>query len=603
MAKLRPSASAIFFYEYRKPVLAILRFLVFIVSILSVGTFVYYHGFIHTEEEKVWLVNLNRFIFLFFIFNYLVRLLFTFRRARFVRETWIEAVLLSIIFYDIVNEFLFGFKLLEGAVNILHLPHIISFYTASIQMYLLYLVAREFIRGVSRNFRSVKLRPAVLFISVYLLLILAGSVLLMLPGLNRDGVMLNYTDALFTSVSASCVCGLQVQNISVFFNIKGQLLILMLIQLGGIGIVSFATFFASFIRKGISLKHQSLLQSVFNAESPEGSMFQWKQVILVTFIIELASAIMLYILWHSSIKWYSEAQLVYYSVFHAVSGFCNAGFSLFPDNFRNEAVSHLYILHLGMGAVVFMGSLGFPAIRDIFSVSALRERMSKPWKHLKISTRISLNTSLLILFVGTCLLLFFEKENLLKGMNAMEGIITALFQIVNARTGGFTTINLSNAAMPTLLILCAVMFIGASSGSTGGGIKTSTFAVVASAIVAGMRNRQTIQINKRNINQTLILKALTIYIIASLIVFFSVVLIIAAQPDLPFIQVLFEAVSSFSNVGYSTGITKSLTEFSKYVLIFNMFVGRVGILSITYALSVRKDESKYTYPDTHLMIG
>lgn len=603
MANLRPSAAAIFIYEYRKPVLAILRFLVFIVSILSVGTFVYYHGFNHTQEEKTWLLTLNRFIFLFFIFNYVVRLIFTFRRTLFVRETWVEAVLLSIIFYDLVNEFLFGYKLLEGFVNILHLPHIISFYTASIQLYLLYLVAREFIRGVSRNFSGIKLRPAVLFIAVYLVLIIVGSVLLMLPGLNREGVMLNYTDALFTSVSASCVCGLQVQNISVFFNIKGQLLLLLMIQLGGIGIVSFATFFASFIRKGISLKHQSLLQSVFSAESPEGSMFQWKQVILVTFVIELASALMLYILWHSSLQWYSETQLVYYSVFHAVSGFCNAGFSLFPDNFRNSAVNNLYILHLGMAAVVFMGSLGFPAVRDIFSVRNLRERMSKPWKHLKISTRISLNTSLLIMFAGTLLLVLFEKENLLKGMNSMEGIITALFQIVNARTGGFTTVDLSHAAMPSLLILCAVMFIGASSGSTGGGIKTSTFAVVVSAIVAGMRNRQVIHINKRNINQNLILKALTIYIIASLIVFFSVVLMVMSQPDLPFINVLFEAVSSFSNVGFSTGITTSLTDFSKYILIFNMFVGRVGILSITYALSVRKDESKFTYPDTHLMIG
>lgn len=602
MKKSRPSAIAIFKYKYRQPVLSVLRFLIFIISILSIGTFVYYHGFTHTLEEKEWLRNINRAVFLFFIFNYSVRLFFSLRRPEFIYSTWVEAILLSILLYDIVNEWLFGFTLLEKVFEVFKLPHLISFYTALIQLYLLFLVAKEFIKGISRNFSTVKLRPATLFITAYLMMIVLGSVLLMLPGMNHTGQPLNYLDALFTSVSASCVCGLQVQDIATFFNTKGQLIILALIQLGGIGIISFATFFASFIRKGMSLKHQSVLKTVFDSESVEGSSFQWKQVIFVTAVIEFVAAIMLYVLWQKN-AWTSEAQHIYYSVFHAISGFCNASFSLFPGNFQNETVSHLYILHLGMAAVVFFGALGFPAIRDIFSIKNLRMRAMLPWKKWKISTQIALNTSLGLLVAGSLVFYFSEENNLLRNQNGMEGIITSLFQITNARTGGFTTVDLAHASYPSLMVICAIMFIGASSGSTGGGIKTSSFAVIINTVFAGLRNRKTISIARRNISQPLILKAFSIYIIASLVIFLSVLLLQILEPMTPFFSLLFEEVSAFSNVGFSLGITASLTVASKITLMLNMFIGRVGILSIAYALSVKRDEVNITYPDTHLMIG
>lgn len=602
MKKSRPSAIAIFKYKYRQPLLSVLRFLIFLISILSIGTFVYYHGFTHTSEEKIWLRNINRAVFLFFIFNYSVRLFFSQRRAEFINSTWVEAILLSILLYDIVNEWLFGFTILEKVFEVFNLPHLTSFYTALIQLYLLFLVAKEFIKGISRNFSTVKLRPATLFITAYLMMIVLGSVLLMLPGMNRTGQQLNYLDALFTSVSASCVCGLQVQDIATFFNTKGQLIILALIQLGGIGIISFATFFASFIRKGMSLKHQSVLKTVFDSESVEGSSFQWKQVIFVTAVIEFVAAIMLYILWQKN-AWTSEAQHIYFSVFHAISGFCNASFSLFPGNFQNEAVSHLYVLHVGMAAVVFFGALGFPAIRDIFSIKNLRMRATLPWKKWKISTQIALNTSLGLLVAGSLVFYFSEENNLLRNQNGMEGIITSLFQITNARTGGFATVDLAHASYPSLMVICVIMFIGASSGSTGGGIKTSSFAVIINTVFAGLRNRKTISIAQRNISQPLILKAFSIYFIASLVIFLSVLLLQLLEPMTPFFSLLFEEVSAFSNVGFSMGITASLTIASKITLMLNMFIGRVGILSIAYALSVKRDEVNITYPDTHLMIG
>ncbi len=602
MAILKPSSLAVFIYRFRRPILSTLRFLIFIVSILSVSTFVFYHGFTHDEEEIKWLQHLNRLVFLFFIFNYVVRLFLSTKSTKFINETWVEAILLSLVLYDIINEWLFGFKLFERLFEFVKLPHFIDFYTALIQLYLLFLVAKELIKGVSRTFSAVKLRPATLFITAYITIIVFGSVLLMLPGMNKQGVQLNYLDALFTSVSASCVCGLQVQNIATFFNTKGQLIILALIQLGGIGIISFATFFASFVRKGMSLKHQSVLKSVFDNESVEGSSFQWKQIIVVTLIIEVSAAIMLFVLWQK-LPWTSTAQHIYYSVFHAISGFCNASFSLFPDNFRNQAVSSLYILHLAMAGVVFFGALGFPAIRDIFSAKNLRLRALLPWKKWKISTQIALNSSLVIIFFGSIIFYFSEVNNLLSQQKSMEGIITSIFQIVNARTGGFTTVNLAHATYPSLLIIMVIMFVGGASGGTGGGIKTSSVVVILSTVLAGIRSRKSISIAKRNVNQQLILKAFTIYIIASLVIFMSVFLLQLFEPMIPFFDLLFEEVSAFSNVGYSLGITSGLNEGSKITLMLTMFIGRVGILSIAYALSVNKDEANYTYPDTHLMIG
>jgi trk system potassium uptake protein TrkH len=602
LAKLKPSVLALFIYKFRQPVLSALRFLIFIVGIVSISTFVYYHGFTHTEEEKEWLRDINRAIFLVFIFNYIVRLFFNNNKTEFINETWIEAILLSIIFYDIINEWFFGYKLLEHVFEYIHLPHLINFYTALIQLYLLFLVGKELVKGLSRNFSAIKLRPASLFITAYLVTILIGSILLMLPGMNRTGVELNYLDSLFTSVSASCVCGLEVQSIATFFNTKGQLVILTLIQLGGIGIISFATFFASFIRKGMSLKHQSVLQSVFDTESVEGSSFQWKQVILVTLVIEVLASVMLFVLWQK-IAWTSSAQHIYYSVFHAISGFCNASFSLFPDNFRNDAVSSLYIVHLAMAGVVFFGALGFPATRDIFSIKNLRSRAALPWKKWKISTQIALNTSLAIILLGSIIFYLLEQNNLLTNQNGMEGIITSIFEIVNARTGGFTSVDLSHATYPTLVIICLIMFIGASSGGTGGGIKTSTIAVILSAVWVGLRNRKVTSIGKRNVSQVLILKAFTIYIIASLVIVFSVFVLQIFEPLTPFFNILFEEVSAFSNVGFSLGITTSLCTASKVTLMLSMFIGRVGILSIAYALSVTKEETHFTYPDTHIMIG
>ncbi len=602
MAKSKPSLLKLFIYRFRKPVLSLLRFLIFIVSILSISTFVYYHGFIHTAEEKAWLIDLNRSIFLVFILNYIFRLFFNVNRTKFINSTWVEAILLSIMLYDIVNQWLFGFALLEHFFNQIQLPHFISFYTALIQLYLLFLVAKELIKGISRTFSNVKLRPATLFITVYLLMILMGSVLLMLPGMNRGGVMLNYLDSLFTSVSASCVCGLQVQNIGIFFNTRGQLVILALIQLGGIGIISFATFFASFIRKGMSLKHQSVLKTVFDNESVEGSSFQWRQIVFVTILIEILAAIMLYLLWQK-VPWTSSAQHIYYAVFHAISGFCNASFSLFPDNFRNPAVSSMYIVHLGMAAIVFFGSLGFPAIRDIFSIRNLRMRAALPWKKWKVSTQIALNTGLAIVFFGSIIFYVLEANNLLRNQKGMEGSITAVFQLINARTGGFSTVDFAHATYPTLIVICVVMFIGASSGGTGGGIKTSSFAVIFRTITSGIRNRQSVTIAHRNVNAQLILKAFTIFFIATTVISLSVFLLQIFEPLTPFFDLLFEEVSAFSNVGFSMGITPNLTDASKSILMVSMFIGRVGVLSFVYALSVKKEETSFTYPDTHIMIG
>ncbi len=562
----------------------------------------FYHGFTHDELEKEWLRNTNRLIFLAFIINYIVRLFLHRNIARFTNDTWIEAILLSVILYDMISEWLFGFRLLERFFDHVKLPYLINFYTALIQLYLLFLVGKELIKAVSRSFSALKLRPATLFITAYILMILIGSILLMLPGMNKTGLPLNYLDSLFTSVSASCVCGLQVQNIATFFNTKGQLIILALIQLGGIGIISFATFFASFIRKGMSLKHQSVLKSVFDSESLEGSSFQWKQIILVTLVIEFLAALMLFVLWQK-VPWTSTAQHLYYSVFHAVSGFCNASFSLFPDNFRDDTVQSLYIVHLAMATVVFFGALGFPAIRDIFSIKNLRTRAILPWKKWKISTQIALNSSLIIILLGSIVFYFSEESNLLLGLNRMEGVITSLFQIVNARTGGFTTVNLEQATYPTLILICFIMFVGASSGGTGGGIKTSSVAVLVNTVLAGLRNRKSITIAKRNINQHLILKAFTIYVIASLVVFLSVFILQIWEPLTPTFELLFEEISAFSNVGFSMGITRSLCDASKITLMISMFIGRVGILTVAYALSVTKEEANFTYPDTHIMIG
>ncbi len=562
---------------------------------------IYRYGYNHSEENINWIIFITRFFYVVFMFNYIVKYLLSKDRIHYLTSNAFEGILILLVVYDGISYYLFGHPILEKVLIKLDIQNYRAIYHFFIQFFLLLFVAIEFVKSINSIYTG-KLKPTTLFILSFVVLILGGGFLLTLPGCNYTGKSLNFIDAVFTSASASCVTGLVVVNTATFFNIKGQLIILLLIQLGGIGILTFASFFASFIKKGIGIKHQIAMNELLDAENISGSYFLIKRILVMTFIIEALGAIGIYVLW-GDYQFGSEGEKIYASIFHSISAFCNAGFSTLEYNFETPIVTELYMLHIFMGVIIFMGGLGFPVIRDVFSPLQLRDRLKHPWKEWKLSTKVAIYTSISLIILGMVAFYFLYADDKFAGKSPIAIIAITFFQSVNLRTSGFNSINLEHLPNVLLLICIFQMFIGASSASTGGGIKTSTFIVMMVAVIGTIRGKNQMTLSNRTIAIELIYKAFAVVIFSGLFVLMIITILTFFEPGIAPIRLAYEAVSAFATVGLSTGITAGLSDASKILLTFSMFVGRIGIITLAYSLSTKALSADYKYATTHMTIG
>lgn len=590
-----------FIFKNQRIISRTLRVLILLVSLLTVAALIYYHGFNHTQEYRSSIFNIIKLFYGFFIINFALKIFFTFDRMEFIRTNWVETILLLIVTYDVISHYLFGIPLLHKIFETLNLRHFNTIYTLFIQFYLLILVFIEFIRNY-KDFNRIRIKPATLFNLSFIILILGGAFLLSLPAMNTTGRFLNFTDSLFLSASASCVTGLSTVDVSSFFTTKGHIILLILMQLGGIGILTFATFFATFIKKGIGLKHENALKSLTDSEHLSGAHGLLRPIIFFTLAFETISAIGIYSLWGDT-PFHSHEEKIFHSIFHAVSAFNNAGFSLYVDGLHTEGLRHLYILHLLFAITIFFGSLGFPAFKDMFNRQNIKQRMAQPWRRWKLSTRIAFFTGLFLVFLGAIAFYLLEQNNTLKGMKPVEAAITSIFQSTTTRTAGFNTVNFGDLTTQTILLVLFLMFIGASSGSTGGGIKTSTFVIIFIALWGTVKGKRQFTLAERNIPKEIILKAFSIFIFSATFVFLVIFALTFTDGEKPLLTLIFEAISAFATVGLTMGITMTLSTAGKLILVLTMFAGRVGLLSLALSLSSEEDKVNYRYPDTHIMIG
>ncbi|MES2619190.1 MAG: potassium transporter TrkG [Bacteroidota bacterium] len=590
-----------FISKHEDTITRILRIFIILSSISIVGVMIYKFGFNHSKENLEVLNGITRFFYIVFIINFLVRWILNGRERKFVKQNIFEFLLLLVIVYDGLINLIFGHPFLESFFLARNVVNYRSIYHFFIQFFLLVLVAVEFIKSVNSIY-TLRLKPTTLFIFSFVFLILAGGGLLTLPGFNYTGKSLNFIDALFTSASAGCVTGLTVVNTATFFNIKGQLVILFLIQLGGIGILTFASFFASFIKKGLSVRQNIAMNELLDAENISGSYFLIKRILVMTFAIEALGAIGIYILW-GDYPFASDGEKIYASIFHSISAFCNAGFSTLEFNFETPLATELYMLHIFIGVIIFFGGLGFPAIRDIFSPLKLRERLREPWKQWKLSTKVALYTSLVLLALGTVAFYYLHVRHLEHIKSPLGKFAASFFQSVNTRTSGYNSINLGELSDTTMLISIFLMFIGASSASTGGGIKTSTFVVMLVAIIGTIKGKTNFSLDRRGIAIDLIYKAFAVVVFSGLFVLTIITLLSLTDPTFSVIKIAYEAVSAFATVGLSTGITAQFSDWGKLILTFSMFVGRVGVITLAYSLSARETDKDFKYAKTHIMIG
>ncbi|WP_456370082.1 TrkH family potassium uptake protein [Thermodesulfatator atlanticus] len=447
--------------------------------------------------------------------------------------------------------------------------------------------------------RRITKHPARAIIYSFALADIIGALFLWLPFSHVKG--LSFIDALFTSTSAICVTGLTVVNTAFEFTRFGQLVILVLMQLGGLGVMTFSMFFALGLGRSLSFSSRLSLQESFLPHLVTEPRRLIATIFIYTFLAEFLVALGLFVslFFHG----YGLFQALFHSVFHAVSAFCNAGFSTFPDGLEDFKTSFgvPFLVMLG----IFLGNVGFPIVYEIWL--NFREKR----KRLSLHFKITLGTHLCFILLGALAFLWFERNGVMSGLPWPYKILAAFFHSVSARTAGFNTLEIAQFSEHSIYVFLVLMFVGACPGSTGGGIKTTTFAILWHTVISRLKGFPQTVAFKRTIPIEQVGKAITLVFISLIAVMTFHFLLTLSEPNLPFylakhefLASLFEVVSALGTVGLTTGVTPHLTFWGKVCIILAMFVGRVGLLSLVSFLSeAGKEPRPYRYAKERVMVG
>lgn len=423
--------------------------------------------------------------------------------------------------------------------------------------------------------------------------ILAGTVLLMLPAASVKGQVTHFIDALFTATSATCVTGLVVVDTGSYFTLFGQIVVLLLIQIGGLGIMTISTAFALILGQRLTLKLENVMQSVVGDHKVVSVFKLLKSIVMVTVIIEAIGAVFLYI---SFSRDYSISRAIYYSVFHSVSAFCNAGFSIWSDGLVRYVDSP--IVNFSITGLIILGGLGFTVIIDVYRNLFVFEKIKK----LTLHTKIVLLTTACLCLMGFVALFVTEYHSSMEGFSFTRRLLSSWFQSVTTRTAGFNTVDISKFSSASVLVTIVLMFIGASPGSTGGGIKTTTFTVLVLSVVSMLRGKRDLTIFNRKIPSDNAREATSLLILSGSIVLAVVFVMMLVEP-FAFERILFEAISAFGTVGLSMGITADLSYHGKALITLLMYIGRIGPLTLIYALSMSKKQPNINFAEEKIAIG
>lgn len=378
-------------------------------------------------------------------------------------------------------------------------------------------------------------------------------------------------------------------------------MIMLLIQLGGLNVLSFATFFATFYRQTEGLRFQVVLRDIVTAGKTADTKSILRRIILYSITIELIGAILLFYLWTPWLDGQPIKHQWFTSLFHAVSAFNNAGFSIFSNNLADKMILGSYGAQFVIAILIILGGLGFIVLQDLFSFQAIKDRIEHPWRKYKPLTKVVLITSSLLILAGILVYLITTPK---EPSNSYSGwLMDAFFQSVSTRTAGFNTVNIGLLSSTTLFFFIILMFIGASPGSTGGGIKTTTFAILIRSTIATLRQEKYAHMLKYNISQDLIAKASTVTLFALTTILISTFFLTLFEPDAEFLYLLFEEVSAFATVGLSANLTSSLSDPSLYVLIISMYIGRVGTLTVGLAIASKALYRQQKYPNLDIPVG
>jgi trk system potassium uptake protein TrkH len=443
------------------------------------------------------------------------------------------------------------------------------------------------------------LSPERIFISGFAGYILLGTLFLWLPLSAAEGPI-PFIDALFTSTSAVCVTGLVTIDVGQSFSFFGQVVTILLFQVGGLGIITFSTVFFVMMGRGISFKGRDIVQSTFLHTPQADFMVILKSVLLFTVFFESIGVLLL---WYRFCYDFPVGQAFYQAVYHAISAFNNCGLSLFADSLVRYQGD--FIVNLTVMGLIVVGGIGFVVQHEIFAKLRGRKR------RLSVHTRIVLLATGILLVGGALFIYIFERNHILYGMPLRNQILAVFFQSVAPRTAGFSTVDIGFLTNETILLMIVLMFIGASPGSTGGGVKTTSASLLFLLMWARLRGREEVNVFKRTIPRDLISRTIAIIFASGFCVSLVTSLLLFASPGEVgplesrrfFVEYLFETVSAFGTVGLSMGVTPDLKATQKLAVIFMMFAGRVGPLTLAFSFSRKAMTKRLTYAEEGIMVG
>ncbi len=454
----------------------------------------------------------------------------------------------------------------------------------------------ETVSATSSFLFSLRLQPAQVVLFSFAGWILLGSLALMLPVSANPGKTIQFIDALFMSTSATCVTGLASVSVVDDLSVFGQMVLLVLLQVGGLGIMTLSSSMAVIMGKNLQMREQVIMQDVLDTTSHEELLNLVVNVIRYTFAMEFIGAMIL------TIGFYQEGfeigQSMYYGFYHSISGFCNAGFALWNNSLEDFKFSPL--IHFTLALLIIFGGIGFSVMKDVMEMF----KKKKSIRSLSVHTKIVIVTNTLLLMIGCAYFFFGEFLHAFQDYTMWEKFQVAFFQSTTTRTAGFQTINFNLMQPHCIYLAVLLMFIGASPGSTGGGVKTTTFAVLLQSVTATLKGKQDVEFFERTIPAQTVVKSIAIFIMSLIVVSIGVLIMVRVEPDKSFLSLLFEVVSGFGTVGLSLGITPFLSSIGKLCLIVMMYLGRVGPLTLILAVGSRVIlPNNVEYPEGKVLIG
>ena len=571
----------------------IIGFITPIFGIVAFGSLFLKYGFHLSDRSIAQLLILDEIIAAVFVLTLLVKFIISDTKWDYVKQSPFEFGLLLLFIVSIVFEEIISIEEPHYLIRRATTHSFIKLYFVIIQIYIV-------INGIitlaktQEKWLFFSLNPARILMLSYVFVIIAGVLMLKLPKATYSGI--NWIDALFTSTSAVCITGLSTVNITQIFTLEGQIIILLLIQLGGLGIITLTSFIALFIQQGFRLKDQIIVQEILDNENLSSLSSILKAIVAITFVSELIGAIGLYFSWSN--LGLPEFERIFNAVFHSVSAYCNAGFSTFTNGFETAGYPFSsFSLILIMLLIVF-GGLGFYTYSDIFGIGEVK--MIR--RHgLTLQSKIILAGTLFLILFGACMIWVTQRAQW-KSLPLGEQVLQSFFLSITSRTAGFSITSVGKLAVPTLMIVILLMYIGGAPNSTSGGIKMTSVMILLASLKTYINGKTRVEMGWNTVPMRTVRRVFIVFTV-SIILIFTVMFVMSWTEDHAFVDILFEIVSAFGTVGLSRGITPDLSVTGKLLISLVMFAGRIGLFSFAVAMSEVKDDTSYTFPEINIMVG